>query len=46
MAVPVRNGASLEFDDPQPLFETGVSSLVNPNYNRNQYAVQLTASVF
>ena len=40
MAVPVvRAGSSLEVDEPQRLFETGVSAVGNPNYNRNHYAV-------
>ena len=39
MAVPIRNGPSLEVDEPQRLFETGVFPLGNPNYNRNHYAV-------
>ena len=39
MAVPIKAGTSLEFGAPQPLFQTALSSLVNPNYTRNQYAV-------
>ena len=39
MAVSVKTGPSLEVEEPQRLFETGVSAFGNPNYNRNHYAV-------
>ena len=39
MAVSVKTGPSLEVEEPQRLFETGVSTFGNPNYNRNHYAV-------
>ena len=35
----VRAASSLEVDEPQRLFETGVSAVGNPNYTRNHYAV-------